>query len=173
MKKHIWISVFLLPLFFTSCNLSGESNYTPSIYFIKPPVVNGQDTLKISSADESGLFLMDTIKVGDTVKFVLRLEGYANKLTYFSLKHTPANAAKLILPPVSKMDSLFKSNSDYEKGDFYMDPLHSTLFFVFDYVAVEPSTDAKLDLQLTSDAKFKNGFGSNVATIKFKTPINP
>jgi len=172
MKKHLWVLLVLFPVFFfASCDLSGESNYSPNIIFLRP-VANNQDTLQIDFIKGEGP-VMDTIQVGDTVMFYIRLLAYSNRLTAFSLKHLPAEASTLLLPPVSKMDSLFNSQSDYDKGDFYMDPLYSILDMSFRYVALAPSLDAKLDFMVVSDANFEGGQGSNTTQIRLKTPIKP
>jgi hypothetical protein len=45
---------------------------------------------------------------------------------------------------------------------------------VFSYVALEPTTDARLEMTVISDAKFDGGgYGSNYAVVKLKTPIKP
>lgn len=172
MKKAFSLLLFVVTFFFVSCDFSGESNYTPGIFFLQSPIKNSKDTIRVGIAGEQDLLLLDTIQVGDTVRFVMRMEAYANRLTALSLKHTPANAAKIILPPVENLDSTFNSNSDYDKGDFYLDPLYSSLFMVFSYVALEPGNDARLEMTVVSDAKFDGGgYGSNYAILKLKTPI--
>lgn len=174
MKKVFFPLLFLVSLLVVSCDFSGESNYTPGIFLLQRPLTNNNDSLDIEVTGEQGLLLMDTIQVGDTVLFAVRFEAYANRLTALSLKHTPANAAKILLPPVERLDSTFNSNSDYDKGEFYLDPLYSTLFVVFSYVALEPTTDARLEMTVMSDAKFEGGgYGSNYAVVKLKTPIKP
>ena len=174
MKKVLFPLLFAVSFFLVSCDFSGESNYTPGIFIMQRPITNNSDTLDIEVTGEQGLLLMDTIQVGDTVQFAVRFEAYANRLTALSLKHTPANAAKILLPPVERLDSTFNSSSDYDKGEFYLDPLYSTLFMVFSYVALEPGTDTRLEMTVISDAKFEGGgYGSNYAVVKIKTPVKP
>lgn len=173
MKKILFPLLFVVALFVVSCDFSGESNYTPAILPLQLPVKNSQDTLKIDVSGEQGVLLMDTIQVGDTVQFAFRIEAYANLLTAMSIKHTPSGAAQILLPPVELMDSIFKSNSDYERGEFYFEPLYSRLFMVFSYVALQSTPDARLEINVLSDAKFDSGFGSNQAVLRLKTPIKP
>lgn len=173
MKKTLIPLIFLLSVFLVSCDFSGESNYTPGIFMIQHPLKNNKDTLILDVSGEQGVYLLDTIQVGDTVQFAMRLEAYANILTAMSIKHSPSGASQILLPSVESMDSIFNANSDYEKGDFYMDPLFSRLFMKFSYVALQPSTEARLEVSIVSDAKFDSGFGSNIATMKLKTPIKP
>ncbi|MDD4490508.1 MAG: hypothetical protein PHD30_08430 [Paludibacter sp.] len=171
--KKLYILLLILPLIFISCDFSGESNYTPNISIPVSPLKNNQDSLNIFWTNESGVFLMDTIQVGDTVRFVLRLDSYANRLTAFSVKHTPVKATAVLYPPVNQNDSIFNPDSDFEKGDFYLYPNYSILFFPFNLVAVEPSEEAKLEFKVVSDAQFDSGFSSNSTSIILKTPIKP
>jgi hypothetical protein len=171
MKKHLITLLVLSALIFASCDFSGESNYTPNIYFVHNPIRNNQDTLNAYFNTEAESFVMDTIQVGDTIRFLLYFEAYANKLVAFNLTKYPASAAQIILPPVSSMDSLFKSTSNYENGNFLMDPLYSSLVFPFSYVADAASIEARIDIAIMSDAIFEGGFGSNVNSIRLRTPI--
>jgi len=171
MKTRIFTLLVLVIVTFTACDLSNESNYTPGIFFLQNPVKNNQDTLRSFYTDVPGTFVMDTVQVGDTVKFLIYLDAYANNLQNFYLNHAPDSAAKIILPEASSMDTIFKDNSDYAKGKFYFRDSHSFLFFPFRYVALKPNLDAKLEFLVVSDAVFDNGFGSNSSKIILKTPI--
>lgn len=171
MKTRILILLVLVIATFTACDLSNESNYSPGIFFLQNPVKNNQDTLRSFYTDVPGTFVMDTIQVGDTVKFLMYLDAYANKLQNFYLNHAPDSVAKIILPEASSMDTIFKDNSDYAKGKFYFRDTHSFLFFPFRYVAIKPNLDAKLEFLVVSDAVFDDGFGSNSSKIILKTPI--
>lgn len=173
MKKHIVYLLVLFTLVFTSCDFSGESNYTPGIFFIQNPVNNKLDTLNSYYTSEPGVFIMDTISVGDTIRFFLRLEAYANKLTAFYLLHRPDSVAALILPDSVSMDTIFTVNSQYDKGIFLMEAKYGSLIFPFQYVALKPSLDARLEFAVVSDAIFDTGFGSNSHNFKLKTPIIP
>jgi hypothetical protein len=171
MKTHILFLLLLAMFTFSACDLSNESNYTPGIFFLQNPLKNDLDTLKSYYTDVPGTFLMDTIQVGDTVRFFLYLDAYSNILQTFYLKHSPDSVAEIILPDMSSMDSIFIESSDYSKGNFYTNGIPSTLFFPFRYVALISSTDARLEFTVISDAVFDNGFGSNTNSIILKTPI--
>ena len=81
MKKAFSLLLFVVTFFFVSCDFSGESNYTPGIFFLQSPIKNSKDTIRVGIAGEQDLLLLDTIQVGDTVRFVMRMEAYANRLT--------------------------------------------------------------------------------------------
>lgn len=171
MKTRILSLLLLVVIAFTACDLSNESNYTPGIFFLQNPLKNNQDTLKSYYTDVAGTFVMDTINVGDTVKFFLFMDAYTNRLQAFYLSHGPDSVAKVILPEASSMDTIFTDDSDYSKGKFYMNGGHSFLFFPFQYVAQKRSMDAKLEFTVVSDAVFDSGFGSNTASLTLKTPV--
>ncbi len=171
MKKHIFYLLVVLTLVLSSCDFSGESNYTPRILFIQNPINNKLDTLNSYYTNEAGVFIMDTIRVGDTVQFYLHLEAYANKLTAFYLLHTPDSVAAVILPESTSMDTIFTANSQYDKGRFLMDAKFASLVFPFQYIALRPSMGARLEFAVISDAVFNSGFGSNSHSFKLKTPI--
>jgi hypothetical protein len=54
-----------------------------------------------------------------------------------------------------------------------MDGKSTSLFFPLRYVALKPSGIAKIQFTVVSDANFKDLWGSNTASITFKTPIIP
>ena len=171
MKKGLFIVMLLAAITFSSCELTGESNYTPDIFFLQNPVRNHTDTLNRYFTDQSGVFLMDTIAVGDTVLFLLYLEGYANNLTAFYLQQSADSVSKILLPDQTSMDTLFLPTTDYGKGNFFMKGTDTALFFPFRYVALKPALNAKISVAIVSDAKFTGGFGSNSNSMELKTPI--
>lgn len=171
MKTRILTLLLIIVVAFTACDLSNDSNYTPGIFFVQNPINNHQDTLKGLYTDVQGTLLLDTIQTGDTVVFYLYLEGYTNRLRTFMLTNTPDSAAKIILPNVHSMDSIFADNSEYNKGKFYLDGSQTSLYFPFKYVALKPSSEAKINFLIISDAVFDTGFGSNTASMTLKTPI--
>jgi hypothetical protein len=171
MKTYIIALLALLSISFTSCDLEGGSNYTPDIFFLMNPVKNHADTLNRYYTDKSGVYLMDTIAVGDTVSFVLYLEGYANNLLSFRMETEPDSVTKIILPAQSSMDSIFVAGTQYDKGIFIMSGTHTALVFPFKYVALKPANSAKISFAVQSDAKFDNMFGSNSNGFELKTPV--
>ena len=80
-RHFLFIIVAALSVAFTSCDLEGESNYTPFIIlnFVKP-VTQTNDSLEIFYTDQSNVFLLDTIQAGDTVTFRVGFNGFTNNL---------------------------------------------------------------------------------------------
>lgn len=171
MKIRILSLLLTIVVAFTACDLSNESNSIPNIFFLQDPIRNNQDTLKFFYTDVPSTFLLDTIQVGDTVAFYLYLEGYSNKIKKFMFSHTPDSVAEVILPNVNSMDSIFADDSEYNKGKFYMDGIATALYFPFKYVALKPSSEAKINFLLITDAVFDSGFGTNSTSMILKTPI--
>ncbi len=157
--------------FFSSCTLEGESNYTPEILFLNNPKLQNGDSLSFYYTDEGGVFRLDTIQVGDTVKLNLYMHGFANNLLAFYIKDNTESALKLVLPEKNSMDSIFLPTSDYADGKFLMDGKSTTLFFPLKYIALKPASKPKIQFTIVSDAKFKDLWGSNTATVTLITPI--
>ena len=152
----------------SSCDLTGEANYTPQIY----PYISTGDSLSLYYTDIANVFRMDTINVGDTVSFYLQMTGVENNLTAFYLTQSADSAAKIILPDKNSMDSIFLSSSDYKTGKFFMKGTSTDLFFPFKYIARKQSNEAKLTFTIVSDAKFNDSYiGTNSSTLTIKTPI--
>lgn len=172
--KLFFVAIALFFVFgMSSCNLTGESNHTPDIYFLRNPIRNHTDTLKRYYTDKPGVFLMDTIQVGDTVQFYMYLEGYTNHLTSLRIQSSPDSVAHFIWGDRAVLDAIFLPSSQFDKGIFLMDGTHTALFFPFKLVALKPSAGAKIGFLVTSDALFKDVMGSNANGFELITPIQP
>jgi hypothetical protein len=174
MKIRLLTAVFVTVIFLSSC-LEGSDNRTPYISMVHPVLTTG-DTLYFTlsaDSDEAGVYVMDTIFVGDTVQFYIFMDGFYNNLTAFYLKkEKDTSAVQIILPPIDSFDLIFTSASNFEKGEFLMNEGYAKLYFPFQYVALEPTNDVKLSISVVSDAKFDNVMGAgNSSTVKIKTPI--
>lgn len=166
MKARLFLLLGIFTIAFSSCNLNGESNFQPRIFFVQNPVLNGKDTLDIQLTDE-GVYRLDTIQVGDTITFRMLIDGVANKLLNYTMTQSADSAAKFILPSVSSMDSIFLPTSDYKKGIFNLKGTSTSLFFPFRYVARKASKDAKITFYVVSDANFEY----NQSSFVLKTPV--
>jgi len=171
MKTRFFILLGLITLFFTGCDLEGESNYTPDIWFYKDPVANGSDTLSFYLTDASGVLKLDTINEGDTVFFQMVANGYTNNLKGFYVTESSDSVSKILLPNYNALDSVFLPTSNYKEGKFLMDGTKSILLFSFKYVAKKASLNAKLTFSVVSDANFKDFAGNNSNSFVLKTPI--
>lgn len=171
MKTRLLILIGFIVTIFSACNLNSSSNYTPEIY-VYTSHVNKTDTLNIYLTDEGGVFRLDTINVGDTVVFRMFFNGLTNNLTSFYLTQSDTTVAKILLPAVVSMDSIFsKPLSGYNTGKFIFLPDKKQVYFPVRYIAMKPTTSATLSFSLVSDAVFENSVGSNSVSFKLKTPI--
>lgn len=173
MKARILLLLMFAGIVLTSCNLEGESNFTPEVIFYKLPTnITTNDTLNIYYTDVANVYRLDTIAVGDTVSFQMFMTGYYNNLTSFYITESSDSISKIILPSKSSMDSIFSSNSNYSTGKFYMSKTSTELYFPFKYVARKATNEGKISFTVVSDAQFDDSFvGSNTATFTLKTPI--
>jgi len=167
MKTLLILLSGVLIIAFTACSLNSESNYRPEIQFVQNPIANKTDTLNIFYTDLSGVYKLDTISVGDTVRFQLYLTGYTNYLKQFYMTESADSVTQILLPAVSSMDSVFLPTSKYKEGKFYMAGTSTSLFFPFQYVAKKASLEAIITFSVVSDANFEYNQNSFV----LKTPI--
>jgi hypothetical protein len=174
MKKQFLFLLFIAAVLLTSCNFDGDSNYTPSIQFIAYPYTQNGDTLNIKTTGESGVYLLDSIQVGDTVFFQLGLNAYTNNLVSFRLTKSVDSAGDFLFPPVASLDSIFShTNSDYGQGKFVFLSGFNAVYFPFHFAAKSATNDEILQFSLVSDAQFDDVYGSNVTSFKLKMPIKP
>ena len=174
MKTRIYILLAIIAVAFSSCNIAGSSNNTPEILFVTNPFINKTDTLNKYYTDESGVYRLDTVQVGDTVTFRMLLYGFSNNLSSFNVIPSDTSATKILLPSKISLDSIFVSaGSDYSAGKFLFKSKISSLYFPFRYVAKKVSIDAKLTFALSSDATFgsSSDFGNNSISFVLKTPV--
>lgn len=172
MKTYYFLILATISVVFSSCDLTGSTNNTPQILLLSKPTANVKDTLNLYPTDQSGIYKLDTICVGDTVNFRVLLNGFSNNLTAYYLVLSDTLSSKLVLPDKISMDSIFASTSDYKKGKFIFQNKILNLYFPFRYVALKETTEAKITFALSSDASFEgSAYGSNVFSFGLKTPI--
>ncbi|MFZ4724154.1 MAG: hypothetical protein ACOYMD_01765 [Paludibacter sp.] len=167
MKTRFIFQLIMISLIFSACNLNPESNYRPEIRFVQNPIANKTDTLNIYYTDNSGVFRLDTIQVGDTISFNIYVTGYSNHLKAFYITESTDSVSKIILPSTSSMDSIFLASSNYKEGKFLMKGTSTALYFPFQYIARKVSNEAKITFNVVSDANFEYNQNSFV----LKTPI--
>lgn len=172
LKSTFRVAAFMLVFTLGACSLDSESNYTPEI--VQSAFFTNQkgDTLKLRYVNSE--YVLDTIRVGDTVSMRYIFNAFTNQLKTFHLKQSADSVSRIVLPAKLSLDSLFTSASDYQKGQFYFRPSIHAINFPFKYVATKTTMTAKFNMTLTSDAKFGNTMGtSNVRTVEIKTPTKP
>lgn len=170
MKFKLLATVFVAVALLSSCLDKNESAATPYIQMANYPVTTGGDSLNVFYTENSATWLMDTVSVGDTVKFSTLLVGWDNNLTSFNMSTSIDSVAKLILPPADSLNIVFGADSDYAAGKYIFVKQVNLLMFSFRYVALKPSKDAAIYMSLTSDAKFDMP-GANTTVRSIKTPI--
>jgi len=167
MKTRIIIALGLIILALSACELNSVSNFKPEILFVQSPITSKGDTLKLLYTDQAGVYKMDTIQVGDTVNFRIFINAYTNNINSFSITQSADSVTNIMLPSINSMDSAFLSSSNYKLGEFYLKNNVNTLYFPFKYIATKPSNEAKLVLNVISDANFEY----NQTNIQLKTII--
>lgn len=167
MKIRQFILISFIGLSFMACNLTSVSNYKPEISFLKNPTVCDSDTLNIYLTDQANVYRLDTIHVGDTIRFKMFINAFTNNINEYTMNQSADSVSKFILPNKTQMDSIFTASSNYNAGIFYMKNKANNLFFPFEYVALKPSLDAKITFNVVSDANFEYNQNSFV----LNTPI--
>jgi len=177
MKTKQILLLALISIGFISCNMNGETNYTPQMSLnsrlrvFKVDTLNKIDTLDIYNTKVPGELLLDTITVGDTVEIPLKLDGITNNITAVYLVQSADSLTEIKLPAKSSLDALFSSSSNYAEGKFFSSTSFTSLYFPFKYIAKKPGNTAKLTFMVVSDAVFKDASGSNTNSFVLKTPI--
>ncbi len=166
MKKMIYSLLILFGFVLTGCDNEPIENFP----FISLPYgtvyKDPEQPLNIYSIN--GQSVLDTITVGDTITFITYISGVHNNLVELQIYSSDSNCIKFIWPEKAKLNSLFLSTSDYEKGIFKMDGTHSGLYFIFDYIALAESNDATIFFKAVSNATKTHTFVE-----RLKTPIKP
>lgn len=174
MRQFNSLLVLAISLLLASCSMFEQQEQSPMLVagnflVFTPGDTIPHDTLRVSSPQ--GDFVLDTLSMTDSVRFVLMLGGYYNSLTTFSaswdstrvrmsydlskvLEAIDGNSEQLVSRP-GELVLPFKSGYNY-------------VSFPVSYVPVASSTPSAFDVQMTlrSDAKQYNN-----ATLKFIQPL--
>lgn len=170
MKTRFFFILSFFTLALVSCSLDSESNFTPQMK-VWASHNNKTDTIRIGYTNAVGVIKMDTMIVGDTVFLRLYMDGLTNNLTNFQIALSDTSVSKIILPAVSKLDSVFsKSESNYSAGNFTFLGKNNLFFFPVKYVAKKLTSNAYVQFTLVSDANFKMSEGSNITAFKLVIP---
>jgi len=174
MKTRIFILLGLITIIFSSCNISSSNNNTPEILFVSKPFVINSDTLNRYYTGESGVYLLDTIHVGDTIIFRMLFNGFSNNLSTLKILQSDTSSTKIIFPSSYSLDSIFSAaSSDFSNGNFLFKNKITSLYFPFKYIAKKANNDAKVTFYISSDANFSDmsSMGNNSVSFVLKTPI--
>lgn len=172
MKKYFLLFVIATATILQSCDIEGSENYTPIIELAEYITNQKNQILTFRSTTEPGTVLLDTIYIGDTIRFSFYYNGFANNITSISLKQSADSLTRIELPPTDSLDNFFSAESDYQRGYFVLNQKATFVHFPFMYIPRVKSNEAKLTVTVTSDAQ-SDGFSgvSNQSEVVFKTPI--
>ena len=175
MKAYFYFILVVLSFALESCDMTGSSNNTPLISFLTKPILNSKDSLFIRYSGQDGLYLLDSITVGDTVSFRVLINGYSNHLTTYYISVSDSISTKVLLPGKNSLDSVFVAGSNYKTGKFVFKNNVFNLYFPVKYVALKPTNDARISFTAISDAVFDGSMymSNNSVTVSLKTPIKP
>lgn len=144
----------LISICMVSCLDKNQSHYTPQIrlsYFVKTT----GDTLKVVPNEEKGIYVTDTIVVGDTVNFAFAGSTVTNNLQAVQIDWDNA-ALDLTIGPLGKMASVLLETSDSVAGKLYFPEGYNYVAFPVSYIARQESASS-LKFTLSSDSKFSPG----------------
>lgn len=158
--------IFITLFAFNSCNLSSDTNYSPSLTFYRKVLLNSDSTLSMSYTDEGNLKL-DSLHLNDTVLISIVGNGFVNNLTDFIFEIKEPSSIKVITP--DSIRAFFSDTSDFENGKFVFKEKVIGIAFPFQFVAKEISQKTTIHFQLWSDAKQV----SNVSALKLEFPVKP
>jgi hypothetical protein len=170
MKAKLFFLFAFICTIFSSCDLTGSSNYTPEIS-LWASHIHRTDTIGLFLTDQGGVLRTDTINVGDTIVLKMALNGLTNNLTELYISASDTSVSKILLPVTASLDTIFsKSGSNYSTRHFVFLPKQNFVYFPIRYIAAKPTLNAYIQLTLASDAEFKSSSGNNSVSIKIKIP---
>ncbi len=152
--------ILLLPLTLVSCLNEADSQYTPQILSTMF-VCNTTDTLRISQ-DTDG-YRLDTISVGDTVRFAAGFNAVLNNLLTARVSWEE-EYIDLHITNLNQIRDVMLATSDSAAGVIHLPEGYPAISFPVEYVALKPGTPT-ITLTAESDSKY------SPAEIKFKAPI--
>lgn len=174
LKKIVFgLMLTLLSGVFTSCDFKGgSSNYTPTVLLARKPWVSGGDTLNLSFNTSGSTYVLDTVRVGDTINFAFYFSAFSNNLKTLKFDQSADDVTKFVWVDRDKLNEYLTTGTDDTRGLFYLKSGISSFIFLLKYVALDPSKTASIKATVVSDAVFDSGFGaSNTTSLSIVTPI--
>lgn len=140
MKKLLFF--FSLLLVFVSCKLKGEAESTPQLSFSvfehhHDSIVRYFDARPLSS----GLYLIDTIAVLDTMAFYIGANGVYNGLDSLIVRWDSTAMKATFAVGSDWSNYIDASKSDIPKGRFHFYPYVQSILVPMVYVPTKPGTD--------------------------------
>ena len=154
MKRYILITL-CAAMCLTSCKWDGEPQVSPVIsnsYFVAyhPDSLHTFDTLAITVVDKENY--IDTIAVGDTVRFYVGLDAVTNQLTSFVVS-TDTTVLSLSMLVTSEFRQALEATSDPDHGILNFKPGYRAAALPVQYIAKKIGTP-KVTMKLSSDSQY-------------------
>ncbi len=159
MIKKLFL-ILLFPLVLVSCLDDVDSQYTPQIA-TSIFICNTTDTLRLRQ-DTDG-YRLDTILVGDTVRFAVGFSAVFNNLLTARVSWDK-EYMNLHITNLNEIRDVMLATSDSAAGVIHMPTGHRGISFPIEYVATKAGAPT-ITLTAESDSKY------SPAEIKLKTPI--
>ena len=168
-QKFLIYSTLIIAFTFllTSCNLGGDSNYTPRLMLLNPAKISTDSTLTLSHTTD-GNIKFDSLHVSDTVTVFLHGDGFVNSLQKLDIAVTEAGDIT-ILAPHDTIARQYDPASDFTGGKIIFPENIGAMVYPFTFVAAKPTSKTKINFLLTSDAKEV----SNISSLQLEFPIKP
>lgn len=160
MKKQFFLLLALAAVL-SACNWGSTNEHSPSVtagFFRLNPIVQADtiafegDTLRQRWDSKLGVLYMDTIALGDSVRFLTELYSYYNNLKRFEVQYDPAKLSVWIPVDTALQKGLLPA-SHPEEGILVFDPQYNLATFAVWY---RPLVKGSIDLTLLveSDSSF-------------------
>ena len=166
MKKYFFCTITIVLFLLSACKQNSEEpQSTPRIYmsyFVSSPSGGGKvDTLDLKT--EKGRYVVDTISVGDTVRFDLLLNAVSNTLTSVVFKND-TNYLNMRFNVSADLQKGLTDDTKLTDGVLYFKTGYSAAIVPMIYIARKSgTTDVEMTLSSTSTY--------SPATLSFTQPI--
>ena len=165
MKKLIYV---LFPLVaamcVNSCLPSGDIQETPKLSVLA--IRNNTDTLKGTWIQDISSYCLDTLEIGDSVRFSIWMySGVQNLLKEFIFDFN-SEVATIYLENKPKLDSIFShQQSDYDRGIFVVDVKANEIWLPIIYIPIDASSNTTVSFTVKSDSEY------SPTILRLRTPI--
>ena len=164
--KRLILILSVAAIAFTSCKTNSEPQFTPQIYVSEMVAwhtgdVQSHDTLRVTFIDNE--HIIDTVAVGDTVRFAVLINAVTNQLTSFTAK-TDAGVLDMKMELTSEHSVALEESSNPDNCELYFKPGYGAATIPMEYIALK-SGSAKVTMTLSTTSEFSPG------TLSFRQPV--
>ena len=166
MKKYIFCTITIVLFLLSACKQNSEEpQSSPRIYmsyFVSSPSGGAKkDTLNLKAVN--GRYVVDSISVGDTVRFDLLLNAVTNTLTSFTFKND-TNYLDMRVNVYTDLQKGLTSESKLADGILFFQTGYSAAMVPMMYIA-RKSGSTNVDMTLSSTSTY------SPSTLSFTQPI--